>query len=178
MLIVIIDNGLFVMKILLKKIALIATAAALVLGLSQVAYAANQPGKTSMLSVVSAQKGHVYKATTGYKLTLKGVDSRTLYFSDRPKRIAFVVPTTHFISQWGHYFKGDNPNGALVHADLMYQKNKSEIPAAIELSDPKWINSHTLQFDVTSLNGQAIKTGRLIKPVLFVDNLLIEKYSY
>ena len=53
---------------------------------------------------------------SGGRLELRGVTPATVYFSDRPERIAGHVPTASFVAQWGageDSFAATPPNAAL-----------------------------------------------------------------
>ncbi|MCX6994323.1 MAG: hypothetical protein NTY13_00550 [Chlamydiae bacterium] len=50
--------------------------------------------KASFLFVLRADTGVITKTNGGYKLTLKGMDDKVLYFSDRPERKAAFITVT------------------------------------------------------------------------------------
>src|SRR3990167_4232248 len=77
--------------------------------------------KASFLFVLRADTGVITKTDGGYALTLKGMDPKVLYFSDRPVRKAGFIAMTQFMSDWAKgndSFKANPPNASIVHAAL------------------------------------------------------------
>ncbi len=75
----------------------------------------------SFLFVLRADTGVIAKTDGGYTLTLKGMDDKVLYFSDRPVRKAGFITMTQFMNNWAKgkdSFQADPPNAAIVHAAL------------------------------------------------------------
>ena len=87
--------------------------------------------KASYLFVLRAATGVITKTNGGYKLTLKGMDDKVLYFSDRPERKAGFITVTQFMDNWSKgndSFKETPPNAAIVHAAL-YPSDKGSAQA-------------------------------------------------
>ena len=90
---------------------LIASAALAASDLSSLEALAQTPEKADFLFVQSA-KGLTFDSATN-KLTLTGISPVTVYFTDRPERIAGNMKTTSFIPFWSKgkdSFKSDPPN--------------------------------------------------------------------
>jgi hypothetical protein len=88
--------------------------------------------KADFLFVQSA-KGLVFDKATN-KLTLTGVSPVTVYFTDRPERIAGNMKTTAFIPFWSEgkdSFKSDPPN-----ADISLMDGSKLTQIVAELQDP------------------------------------------
>ncbi len=86
----------------------------------------------------------------GKTLTLKGIGP-TIFFSDRPQRLAGQVHTEEFVSHWGtskdNNFSEDPPNATLS----IFEEDKVS-SAVIELREPKFAGD-TLTYDVKILKG-------------------------
>jgi hypothetical protein len=79
-------------------------------------------------------------------LTLKNVSPVTLFFSDRPKRLAGQLRTGSFIKLWGqgaNSFKASPPNATVS----VFQGANKITDAVLEISEP--------QFDGTNLSYKA-----------------------
>lgn len=80
------------------------------------------------------------------RLTMKNVSPVTLFFSDRPKRIAGQMRTQAFVNHWGkgtNSFKATPPNATVS----VFQGATRITDAIIEISEP--------QFDGTNLSYKA-----------------------
>jgi hypothetical protein len=100
-------------------------------------------------------------------LTLKNVSASTLYFSDRPVRIAGHTPTDEFIGQWGHggddSFAADPPNAAL---SILNGSEPEDI--IVTLSNPR-LEGRNLSYDVVVLEGSSSASGTV--SALFIDEI-------
>lgn len=117
----------------------------------------------SFLLVQHAASGTIEKendASTSaiYKLTLNGVSTNVLYFSDRPERIVSQMTTQLYVDDWNEgqdSFVADPPNAALV----MNEAGGENI-IVVELLNPVYDSeTQTLVYDVVSLNppdGQGV----------------------
>lgn len=85
----------------------------------------------------------------GERLTLHDVSAQTVFFSDRPKRVAGHLPTTQFLEQWkpGGSFQSDPPN-----ASLAFVTAGIESAVVLELQDPV-LDGPRLSFRVRVLQG-------------------------
>lgn len=127
--------------------------------------------KASFLFVLRADTGVISKTDSGYTLTLKGMDDKVLYFSDRPVRKAGFITMTKFMGEWAkgnNSFKANPPNAAIVHAAL--KSNETGIAQAIpvELSDPV-ITANGWMFHLKDLRGK-ISIGSYNGVSVFVDS--------
>lgn len=124
----------------------------------------------SYLFVLSAQQGVIAEVRQRYVLTLKKVDSHVLWFADRPIRKAGFVSIGDFIASWSEGFRGDPPNAALVHVDMLFDKNGHQQPVAVEISHPSY-NGRVVTFQLKVLHGDASKLTQQILnlPKLFID---------
>lgn len=85
----------------------------------------------------------------GKTLTLEGVGP-TIFFTDRPERVAGQVPTAEFISHWdvgSDNFAADPPNAA-----LSFRGAERAASAVIKLTNPK-LEGSTLSYDVSVIEG-------------------------
>jgi len=84
-------------------------------------------------------------------LVLEAVNDMTVYFSDRPERIAGWMSTTEFLDEWGdgdQSFASDPPN-----ADLSILTDEVAIEAVVVLNNPRLIAGDLL-YDVEILGGE------------------------
>lgn len=94
----------------------------------------------------------------GGKLTLKGVSPTTVYFSDRPNRIAGHLATTEMIPLWSEgkdSFTKDPPNATLS----AFAKDGAVANVVVELRNPK-LTGDQLVYDVKVLEGRAPRRHR------------------
>lgn len=116
-----------------------------------VAFAApaeNPEKKVQMLFVQSAKGASL----DGDKLTLKGVSPTTVYFSDRPNRVAGHLATPEMIPLWSegkNSFTKDPPNATLS----VFGKDGSVANVVVELRNPK-LTGDQLAYDVKVLQGK------------------------
>ena len=117
-------------------------------------YAAN-PGEGSVsVLFVQTSKGIAFDKGT---MTLKGVSPSTVFFSDRPNRIAGHLPTTHFLKVWDEgkdNFKNDPPNANVT----ILGKTEGATNVVVELSNPR-LKGEDLIYDVQVLDGTPPATG-------------------
>lgn len=109
------------------------------------------------LYVQSAPKASLTPVNASAKefiLTLENVDSKTIYFSDRPVRDAGHVATGSFIANWGkgdNSFSDDPPNAAL---SIDSAGSKDSEVYVMELKNPTFnANNNRLTYDATVLQS-------------------------
>ena len=82
-----------------------------------------------------------------YVLTLRGVAPQTVYFSDRPQRVAGHMPTDAFLKSIG-FLDSNPPNAAITVVGAA----EGEDTVVVELRRPQYdAAKSTLQYDVTIL---------------------------
>jgi hypothetical protein len=120
---------------------------------------------TTYMFVQTARKGsfHLEKPENGspdvqeFVLKLEGVDPETIYFSDRPARIAGTVPNEKFLSGIG--FEPNNPPNAAIVLSAPVSATQDVIIA--QLLNPKYdAAAETLSYDVIIMKNYA---GRGLK---------------
>src|SRR5262249_5736475 len=92
---------------------------------SVMAQAVKEESKQADFLFVQTAKGMTFDNSTN-KLTLNGISSTTLFFSDRPERIAGNMKTTAFVPFWStgkDSFLSDPPNAdiSIVEGDKLRQ---------------------------------------------------------
>jgi pyruvate/2-oxoglutarate dehydrogenase complex dihydrolipoamide acyltransferase (E2) component len=123
--------------------------------------AAKPSTKVELLFVQNATSG----SFDGKTLTLKGVGP-TLFFSDRPERIAGQVGTSDFV---GHWTKGaDNFAASPPNATLSIFGTKDVSSSVVVLTNPK-LDRNTLSYTVKILEGKVPATFN--ESSLFIDIL-------
>lgn len=100
--------------------------------------------------LVQTAKGLIYDKAAN-RLTLVGVSPITLFFSDRPERIAGNMTTAHFVPFWStgnDSFKKDPPN-----ADVSFFDGSTMRQVVVELQDPV-LEGDALHYTVRTLQGE------------------------
>jgi hypothetical protein len=96
--------------------------------------------------------------TGGRTLTLKGVSPTTLFFSDRPVRIAGHYRTEEYLQFWKggpDSFLKDPPNATLS----VFEKGKDELAdVVVTLRNPR-VSGSDLTYDITVVAGALPKSG-------------------
>jgi hypothetical protein len=150
---------------MIKQIVILALVAALAVVFPGAVLAAPEKAppsmeKVQMLFVQNAQ--HV--ELNNNKLILKGMSPTTLFFSDRPERIAGHVATAEMMPFWKDgkdSFTADPPNATLSIF------GKSEVTdVVVELRNPV-LKADELTYDVKVLSGPATAKGGPCS--LFID---------
>jgi hypothetical protein len=99
------------------------------------------------------------------KLTLQGVSPVTIFFSDRPERIAGNMRTRDFVPFWSDgkdSFAKDNPNANLS----ILEPDKYVVDSVLTLARPA-LDGETLSYDVKILEGKIPASGGPVS--LFID---------
>lgn len=113
------------------------------------------PVMAQLLFVQNAQG--VELAADGRTLTLKGLSPTTLFFSDRPVRIAGHYLTGEYLQFWKagpDSFLKDPPNATLS----VFEKGKDELSdVVVTLRNPR-VNGNDLSYDITVISGALPKT--------------------
>ena len=142
------------MKTLLRTlIAAVSMAAATVLSTPAalaVEVPAAAPVMAQLLFVQNAAGAEI--GAGGRTLTLKGVSPTTLFFSDRPVRIAGHYRTEEYLQFWKagpDSFLKDPPNATLS----AFQKGKDELQdVVVTLRNPR-VSGNDLTYDITVVSG-------------------------
>lgn len=124
-------------------------------------------GAPVMAQLLFVQNAHgVEIAANGRSLTLKGLSPTTLFFSDRPVRIAGHYLTAEYLQFWKagpDSFLKDPPNATLS----VFEKNKDELSdVVVTLRNPR-VSGNDLTYDVTIISGTLPKTSGPAS--LFID---------
>jgi hypothetical protein len=129
------------------------------------AFMAVQPGtavsaepKPLIVNVLFVQNAEAVVFGNG-TLTLKDVSPMTVFFSDRPVRIAGHFNTKdEFVPLWGEgkdSFLKDPPNATVS----MYEKGREQLEdVVVKLSKPR-LKGKDLTYDITVIEGKAPKMG-------------------
>jgi len=130
---------------------------------SALAQATKEPEKQADFLFVQSSKGMTFDKATN-KLTLTGVSPVTVYFTDRPERIAGNMKTTSFIPFWSEgkdSFKSDPPNAdiSVIEGDKLRQ-------VVVELQDPV-LAGDDLTYVVKILAGEMGTKGADVS--VFID---------
>ncbi len=97
-------------------------------------------------------------------LVLEGVNDMTLYFTDRPERIAGWMSSAEFVDEWG---VGDNSFASVPpNADLSILTEEAALEIVVVLRNPRLI-ADDLVYDVEVLQGEI--PARAGPSSLFID---------
>jgi hypothetical protein len=131
--------------------------------LSNSGLAAEQKTQTVQLLFVQNARGVVFDKGT---ITLKGISPTTLFFADRPMRIAGHYTTHEFIQMWGEgkdSFTADPPNATLS----IFEKGDDKLlDVVVKLSNPQ-LKGNDLTYNVAILEGRMPAKGGICS--LFID---------
>ena len=147
-------------RILITAAALMALAVPLQPAMAEAAVATTK--QADFLFVQTARGVSFDKATS--KLTLHDVSPITLFFSDRPDRIAGNMKTTAFVPFWStgkDSFLSDPPN-----ADVSILEGASLRQVVVELQSPA-LSGNDLTYTVKVLQGELPTTGAEVS--VFID---------
>ena len=114
---------------------------------------------------VQTSKGMVFDKCNS-QLTLTGVSPVTLYFTDRPERIAGNMKTTRFIPFWSEgadSFKANPPN-----ADLSIVEGQALRQVVVELQNPV-LKGEDLTYTVKIIAGDMPATADAVS--VFIDSI-------
>jgi hypothetical protein len=113
--------------------------------------AAAVPVIAQLLFVQNAQS--VTISADGKQLTLKGISPTTLFFSDRPVRIAGHYRTAEYLEFWKagpDSFLKDPPNATLS----AFQQGQDELSdVVVTLSNPR-VEGNDLRYDISVISGK------------------------
>jgi hypothetical protein len=110
-----------------------------------------------LLFVQPATGGTLERGGNGITLTLSGIDPSTIFFSDRPERIAGQLPNAAFVDMWdGAGFKANPPNAALTISGAP----PSADVFVVELSDPRLVRGRDrISYTATPVNKVGITSS-------------------
>jgi hypothetical protein len=145
--------------------------ASLKAGLAQ---AAEEPPKTADFLFVQSSKGMTFEKAAN-KLTLTGVSPVTVFFTDRPERIAGNMKTAAFVPFWSKgkdSFLKDPPNAdvSIIEGDKLQQ-------VVVVLQVPELIGD-TLGYSVKVLQGDMPAKGADVSMFIDIIGMPLTPMSY
>jgi hypothetical protein len=154
-------------------IAVVLAAPAVPLG-SVMAQAVKEPAKQADFLFVQTAKGMTFDKSTNH-LNLEGVSSTTLFFSDRPERIAGNMRTTAFVPFWSKgkdSFLSDPPN-----ADISILEDDKLRQVVAVLQAPA-LKGDTLTYTVKVLQGEMPAKGADVSVFIDIIGMPMTPFSY
>jgi len=141
---------------------------------SVMAQAVKEETKQADFLFVQTAKGMTFDKSTN-KLTLEGISSTTLFFSDRPERIAGNMKTTAFVPFWSKgkdSFLSDPPNAdiSIVEGDKLRQ-------VVTVLQAPE-LKGDTLTYTVKVLQGDMPAKGADVSVFIDIIGMPMTPLSY
>ena len=150
------------------------TASAFALAKPALAQGPETKPKMADFLFVQTSKGMRFDKNTN-KLTLTDVAPTTLFFTDRPERLAGNMKTTAFIPFWSEgkdSFKSDPPN-----ADLSILEGKELKQVVVELQDPV-LNGNDLDYTVKIISGEMPATASDVSVFIDIIGRPLTPFSY
>ena len=123
---------------------------------------------------VQSSKGMTFNKANN-ELTLTGVSPVTIFFTDRPERIAGNMKTTAFIPFWSEgkdSFKSNPPN-----ADISIVEEKDLKQIIVELQDPV-LKGDNLTYTVKILQGTMPAEGADVSVFIDIIGRPLTPFSY
>jgi hypothetical protein len=133
-----------------------------------------QPGKQADFLFVQTAKGMTFDKSAN-KLTLEGISPVTLFFSDRPERIAGNMKTAAFVPFWStgkDSFLKDPPN-----ADVSILEGDKLRQVVAVLQSPE-LKSDKLTYTVRVLQGEMPAKGADVSVFIDVIGMPLTPVSY
>jgi hypothetical protein len=141
---------------------------------SAVAQAVKEPAKQADFLFVQTAKGMTFDKSTN-KLTLEGVSPITIFFTDRPERIAGHMKTTAFVPFWStgkDSFLSDPPN-----ADVSILEGDKLRQMVVVLQAPA-LKSDALTYTVKVLQGDVPAKGADVSVFIDIIGMPLTPLSY
>jgi hypothetical protein len=141
---------------------------------SAVAQAVKEPAKQADFLFVQTAKGMTFDKSTN-KLTLEGVSPITIFFTDRPERIAGHMKTTAFVPFWStgkDSFLSDPPN-----ADVSILEGDKLRQMVVVLQAPA-LKSDALTYTVKVLQGDVPTKGADVSVFIDIIGMPLTPLSY
>jgi hypothetical protein len=141
---------------------------------SVIAQAVKEEAKQADFLFVQTAKGMTFDKSTN-KLTLDGISSTTLFFSDRPERIAGNMKTAAFVPFWSagkDSFLSDPPN-----ADVSILEGDKLRQVVVVLQAPV-LKGNTLSYTVKVLQGEMPAKGADVAVFIDIIGMPRTPFSY
>jgi hypothetical protein len=141
---------------------------------SAMAQAVKEPAKQADFLFVQTAKNMSFDKSTN-KLTLEGISSTTLFFSDRPERIAGNMKTTAFVPFWStgkDSFLKDPPN-----ADVSILEGDNLRQVVVVLQSPE-LKSDNLAYTIKVLQGELPAKGADVSVFIDIIGMPMTPFSY
>ena len=141
---------------------------------SVLAQAVKEPAKQADFLFVQTAKSMTFDKSTN-KLTLDGISSTTLFFSDRPERIAGNMKTSGFVPFWStgkDSFLKDPPN-----ADVSILEGDKLRQVVVVLQAPE-VKSDSLTYTVKVLQGEMPAKGADVSVFIDIIGMPLTPFSY
>ena len=138
------------------------------------AQAAGEAAKQADFLFVQTAKGMTFDKSTN-KLTLHGVSPITIFFSDRPERIAGNMKTSAFVPFWSKgkdSFLADSPNAdiSILEGDTLRQ--------AVAVLEAPVLKGNSLTYTVKVLQGDMPAKGADVSVFIDIIGMPLTPVSY
>ncbi|MDQ6437209.1 hypothetical protein RB623_24410 [Mesorhizobium sp. LHD-90] len=156
-----------------RSLLLTATAVAATAGMLKAPNALAAETMADFLFVQTAEAMRFDKTTS--KLTLEGIGGTTLFFADRPERVAGNMKTTAFIPFWSKgkdSFLSDPPN-----ADLSILEGTDLRQVVVVLEQPE-LDGDKLSYTVKIVGGEMPEKGTDVSVFIDIIGMPLTPLSY
>jgi hypothetical protein len=164
-----------VVSLITRRAFIAATLAAPALPIgTALAQAIKESAKQADFLFVQTAKSMTFDKSTN-KLNLDGISSTTLFFSDRPERIAGNMKTTAFVPFWStgkDSFLKDPPN-----ADVSILEGDKLRQIVVVLQSPA-LKEDTLTYTVKVLQGEMPAKGNDVSVFIDIIGMPMTPFSY
>ena len=120
----------------------------------------------------NAMMTNVNKKNQPLKITLYEVNSKVVYFANRPVRMHGKISAEKFSSMWQTYFKNSPPNVAIETSYKTMKGKIKELTLIGTLSQPVYNpKTHSMTYTVNLEKGQTATVHHLGQTALFLDGV-------
>jgi len=142
-----------------------------------------KPVPVSLLFVQMATSGTFTETDDGYSLVLEGINENTIYFSDRPNRVAGHMPTEELVNKWtlgNDSFESNPPNAVMA----IVEPDGTQNAITIALTNPVYdLEAMTLQYTAYVIKDEVDAAEQIDVPfpetfgdvALFIDTACTPK---
>jgi hypothetical protein len=145
------------------------------LGFAMAQTAKDEPAKQADFLFVQIARGMAFDKSAN-KLTLGGISPVTLFFSDRPERIAGNMKTKAFVPFWStgkDSFLKDPPN-----ADLSILEGDKLRQVVVVLQAPELKGDNLMTYTVKVLQGEIPAKGAEVSVFIDIIGMPMTPFSY
>ncbi|MBI2784917.1 MAG: hypothetical protein HYX60_00845 [Legionella longbeachae] len=142
---------------------------------ASIAAQSKRDNKVSVLFVQTAPSAKIKsmgETNKFLKITLDKVNSKVIYFSNRPKRVYGKLEAEKFTVMWESYFKKNPPNVAIQTSYQTRGDKMKEFTLIGTLTNPVYDSkAHSMTYTIQLEKGQQVTRHQLGQTTLFFDDV-------